>query len=900
MARLAILLFALPWISAAQEDFSAAFQEPHRWLSFDVTSGLPSKEVYDIVTLPNGTPWVITGAGVAFYDGYQWRTVNEIPRTRARQIVAYGGDQVVVLVEGGILIGNQSGFRQYPMHKPIVGVAVLPDQTIVATIQDLTFVRWQNDRWAPLPVSELPVLPAHFFSARWNPPSITVASFSKGYDRIARPILAKLREQPQYNKPEAKIYVAGMAENDAGDGLAAIIYPPPIAGIWCWKNGGVAQPLPRISSATIEDVDIDAAGNLYILYRSGILHAKREGRWHLIPAAPPFLRHMNSLGVHSAGRFWITTDGGLSLYRDSETLWRIVVRQRESRHDAVNQMIHRTDGSWWVATGSGLLMRDADGATRSLHQIQGKQLGPLTSVVGDRKGNVWISSGLAFEGAFRFDGRRWKHFGPEQGLSGGPVHRIFLDNKDQPWFLCTGMVQQGGSGGGAFQFDGARFVRWGKQEGLPSHAVYSMAQGPDGALWFGGVEFVSRFDGKWRHYGKKNGLKGSLFTLTVDPGGRVWFGDRKNGLGSLDGDAVRYLTEKDGLISNNVMETAADGSNNVWVATRLGLSRFHNGVFTRFGLHSGLRNARLWPIAISRDREVCVGSSAGGVHCLSPSIDQLPPTRILFDRPLVERDRTLIHWRPAAFWTTGVPEDVLTRFRLDQGQWSAWTTSNQAELNGLRPGTHRLQVQTSGPFGSFDAAGAAISFVTPAPFYLSAHFLVPIGCLLIIAFALVVKLGKNSARHKIALQAKEARFRSLIENSADGIFLCGKDWRTTYVSPSFERITGYVPSDLLGRKTHKLIHPDDLPALSENMQALAMTPGESGAFLFRVLHKYGDYVWYEATAVNLLEQPEVQAIVFNFRDVTERVLVEQQLKLARRQAETASSAKSEFSGHHEP
>jgi PAS domain S-box-containing protein len=885
----------LPCIRAAEEDFAASFQEPHRWLSFTTSSGLPSKEVFDIITLPNGAPWAITGAGVAHYDGYRWRKADAIPPVRARQIIAYGPDQVLVLAEGGIFIGNQHGFRRTEAQAGTSGVAVLADQTLIATLEDLSFVRWVGERWAPLPSAELPELPATLFSARGNPPTILLENFRRGFRRIAPALLARLGNKPPYNRPGAKMFVTGMAENKNGDGVIAFHYPSELAGIWHWKNGGAPQRLPRISSASIEDVEIDEAGNLYILYRSGLVHTRREGSWHVLSSTPPFLREVSSIGVHSGGRFWVTTDSGVSYYRGLDTLWRAAVDQWESGYDSVNQMIHRMDGSWWIGAGSGLVIRDAQGAMKSVSRLQGKSLGPLTSVVEDRKGNVWISSGLAFDGAFRFDGREWKYFGSAQGLTGGPVHRIFIDQQDQPWFLCTGVVQPAGGGGGAFRFDGTRFHHWSVGAGLPSKSVYSMAQGPDGALWFGGTGFLSRFHrAKWRHYRIENAQRRSVFTLTADANGAIWFGDRMTGLGRIRNDEIRYFTEKDGLISNNVWEVAADQTGCIWVATRSGLGRYCDGVMTRYGADSGLRNVRLWPVAFSRGGEVCVGGAAGGVHCLSSAIEKLPPTRIFFDRPVVERNQAFVSWRPAAFWASAASEDVLSRFRLDNGPWSPWTNSFQAELAGLTPKAHRVQVQISSPLGSFDAAGASLVINIPLPFYLSAHFLVPIGLLLFVAFFLILALDKNKARHRIALQAKERRFRALIEHSTDGIFLCGKDLRTTYVSPSFERITGYAPSDLLGKKTHWLIHPEDLPAVSASVEALAKTPGQSRPLLHRVLTKWNTYIWLESTAVNLLEQPEVEAIVFNFRDVTEKVRAEQELKLARRQAEVAASAKGEF------
>ena len=50
-------------------------------------------------------------------------------------------------------------------------------------------------------------------------------------------------------------------------------------------------------------------------------------------------------------------------------------------------------------------------------------------------------------------------------------------------------------------------------------------------------------------------------------------------------------------------------------------------------------------------------------------------------------------------------------------------------------------------------------------------------------------------RAREELEARERRFRSLIENASDLITIIGPDGTSRYQSPSFERILGYAPED---------------------------------------------------------------------------------------------------------
>ena len=63
-----------------------------------------------------------------------------------------------------------------------------------------------------------------------------------------------------------------------------------------------------------------------------------------------------------------------------------------------------------------------------------------------------------------------------------------------------------------------------KEQGLMVNYVASVAEAPDGAVWFGTAAGVSRFDGRaWTHYSTENGLPGFLVShIHIDEAGDVW------------------------------------------------------------------------------------------------------------------------------------------------------------------------------------------------------------------------------------------------------------------------------------------------------------------------------------------------------------------------------------------
>ncbi len=131
------------------------------------------------------------------------------------------------------------------------------------------------------------------------------------------------------------------------------------------------------------------------------------------------------------------------------------------------------------------------------------------------------------------------------------------------------------------------------------------------------------------------------------------------------------------------------------------------------------------------------------------------------------------------------------------------------------------------------------------------------------------------AEEKIA--ESEKRFRALLENNHDIISLMDESFNVIYRSPSSERITGWNDEEIKDLSFSKIVHPDDLAAAGEMGKELVANPGKPVNTLFRSRHKLGHYLWMEGIVTNLLHDKTIKAIVFNFRDVTERILNEKKL-----------------------
>ncbi len=135
-------------------------------------------------------------------------------------------------------------------------------------------------------------------------------------------------------------------------------------------------------------------------------------------------------------------------------------------------------------------------------------------------------------------------------------------------------------------------------------------------------------------------------------------------------------------------------------------------------------------------------------------------------------------------------------------------------------------------------------------------------------------------------QQLEKRFLHMFEKSTDAIVLQEGNGKILYCSPSIEDIIGYTPEEVKHRKSATLFHPDDMDYVNESRKRIIAAQGKSFPIVIdRIQHKKGHYVQVEGTVTNLLHDENVQAIVSYFRDVTEKKLIEENLKSKNNQLE---------------
>ncbi|MBN1949748.1 MAG: PAS domain S-box protein [Bacteroidales bacterium] len=133
-------------------------------------------------------------------------------------------------------------------------------------------------------------------------------------------------------------------------------------------------------------------------------------------------------------------------------------------------------------------------------------------------------------------------------------------------------------------------------------------------------------------------------------------------------------------------------------------------------------------------------------------------------------------------------------------------------------------------------------------------------------------------RAEQSLLESEKKFRHMIEHGGECITLIDAKGTVTYESPTAKYMTGFEPEERIGRSSLELIYKEDLPSVMKIMSTVAKSPGESMNAQFRAIRKDGSIYWVYGTATNLLNDPNVKALVVNYRDITRQKEAEEALQ----------------------
>jgi PAS domain S-box-containing protein/putative nucleotidyltransferase with HDIG domain len=138
---------------------------------------------------------------------------------------------------------------------------------------------------------------------------------------------------------------------------------------------------------------------------------------------------------------------------------------------------------------------------------------------------------------------------------------------------------------------------------------------------------------------------------------------------------------------------------------------------------------------------------------------------------------------------------------------------------------------------------------------------------------------RNKKKHiEENLRYEEQLCRAFIEHSLDIIVHINPEGIITYINPAVERVLGFKPEERIGADAFELVHPDDMKFSADSFNTLVKdtnSPVIQGEMHLR--HKDGSWRTMEVIGSNLVNGNVIEAIIVNYRDITERKLLERSL-----------------------
>src|SRR5436190_1079135 len=151
------------------------------------------------------------------------------------------------------------------------------------------------------------------------------------------------------------------------------------------------------------------------------------------------------------------------------------------------------------------------------------------------------------------------------------------------------------------------------------------------------------------------------------------------------------------------------------------------------------------------------------------------------------------------------------------------------------------------------------------------------------------------ANRTAALEASDQRSRQLFDDAPIGMAVVALDnEKFRQVNARFTEMIGYSEAELLERTPLNLTHPDDL-AESQRLVKALLDGRERCSLEKRYIRKNGELLWVNRTACVICDKDSnPREFLIMVEDITERKLVEEALREAKKEADRANHAKSEF------
>jgi len=411
-----------------------------------------------------------------------------------------------------------------------------------------------------------------------------------------------------------------------GNGIRALVETNDRV-LWVWTDGGLAQlngadrfvdatSATGLPASAITAVTTDGVGRLWVTTHESVV-SYLLGRW----AKPVPQEQLEPAFPRDGAEFVLAFKGGIAVANGGTaevsrrgTGTATLTEGKELPGSRIQTMFQDHEGSFWFGTNAGLA-RWSDGKVQLLPVTDALASASVLALMEDREGNLWV--GTETGGLHILRDQRFHTLGAREGLSSDATTTVVEDGAGTLWVGTSGgglnairpesnatvethpsHKDKGGAPRGRTYSTGteSKIRRYTVRDGLLSDVILSLAAAPNGDLWVGTPDGLSRIHGNAvASFTSADGLPDDFIrSLLADADGSVWIGTRRglthwtNPGSGITGARMETFTKANGLGSDLVGSLARDAKDDLWVATFAGLSRLHDGKILNYTTANGL------------------------------------------------------------------------------------------------------------------------------------------------------------------------------------------------------------------------------------------------------------------------------------------------------------------------
>jgi signal transduction histidine kinase/ligand-binding sensor domain-containing protein len=312
------------------------------------------------------------------------------------------------------------------------------------------------------------------------------------------------------------------------------------AGAMCLPPDGFVTFFPKVPAATFAVAMITHERDSTVCAVTQdwwINRFKGRAMWSTQLRVPPgatsmWASQLAYLDRH--GRWWALTSRGLCRYGTDGSTGspeRVYTERDGLPSSQIFRLYEDKRGTYWIGTRTGDPQDDGIATLgpdlSTVHDLAGSPGLPPgrapSSFAEDSSGALWI--GMYSGGLVRWKDRAFRSFGPTEGIPGGMVTDMLVDECNRLWIATAtnGILRIDDP-----TRDSLRVIRYTRATGLASNNVRCLAREDVDHIWAGTVRGVDRLDVRTRsvhHFTMDDGLAGDFVTAAHrDPHGALWFG----------------------------------------------------------------------------------------------------------------------------------------------------------------------------------------------------------------------------------------------------------------------------------------------------------------------------------------------------------------------------------------